>query len=491
MGVAWLFPAESGLLEFTDAEIQFLFPAPVTRRQLLIHRLMRSQVGLLFAAIVPSLIFPSGSAAARLKFAASIWIVLITMKVHFTGITLARASLGLRGADARRRQWGTLALVVTAIAIVGAAIARSFMSQPAPRFAEAVDRLGAVASAGLPRIVLWPFATLVRPLFAPWPGPYLLAVAGAVAVFAANVVWVLSSDAAFQEAAAQAEARRAAKKLRKLPAPRARATTWTLALSGRPETFFVWKSVIQIVRETNIVSVLRYGSPLFAIAIALSATFLRHSQGVAAALGVLAVAAGLAAVLLGPQIARTDLRQDLLHLELLKTWPLRPSAVIRGEMLWPITMLTLIVWAAIAIASVCWDAAFSPATLAWRVSAALAAVLLTPALLAAQFTIHNGAAVLFPAWVPLGTSRPRGIDAMGQRLIMFAAVLIGLVLMMAPGAIAGGLLWFVFQRFTGPVVLVPAAAVCTAIVLVEVLTATEALGPAFERLDLSGVERAE
>ena len=40
---AWLFPLDSGLLEFSEAEMQFLFPAPVSRRQLLIHRLLRSQ----------------------------------------------------------------------------------------------------------------------------------------------------------------------------------------------------------------------------------------------------------------------------------------------------------------------------------------------------------------------------------------------------------------------------------------------------------------
>jgi hypothetical protein len=121
----------------------------------------------------------------------------------------------------------------------------------------------------------------------------------------------------------------------------------------------------------------------------------------------------------------------------------------------------------------------------------VAAALLTPGLVSAQFMIHNAAAVMFPAWVPLGTSRPRGIDAMGQRLIMFAGVLFGLVLMMAPGVIVGGAIWFAFQRLTGPLVLIPAAAVCTAIVLVEILAVTEALGPVYERLDLSAVERAE
>jgi hypothetical protein len=63
--------------------------------------------------------------------------------------------------------------------------------------------------------------------------------------------------------------------------------------------------------------------------------------------------------------------------------------------------------------------------------------------------------------------------------------------MLLPGALVGGGIWFAFYRLLGMAVLIPATAVCTVIVLVEVLMATEALGPVYERLDLSGVERSE
>ena len=56
-GLAWIFPGTSSLLHFTEAETDFLFPAPVSRRQLLIHRMIRSQFGLLFAAMVPAFLF--------------------------------------------------------------------------------------------------------------------------------------------------------------------------------------------------------------------------------------------------------------------------------------------------------------------------------------------------------------------------------------------------------------------------------------------------
>src|SRR2546428_5312735 len=143
MAVAWVFPADSGLLEFTDPEIQFLFTAPVSRRELLLYRLMRSQLPLLFTALIAALVFPSSSPASRAKFALSIWVMLVTAKVHFTGITLARTSLSMRGADARRRQWGALALTLGAVGIVGAAVVRAFASQPTTDARELFDRLGA------------------------------------------------------------------------------------------------------------------------------------------------------------------------------------------------------------------------------------------------------------------------------------------------------------------------------------------------------------
>ena len=118
-------------------------------------------------------------------------------------------------------------------------------------------------------------------------------------------------------------------------------------------------------------------------------------------------------------------------------------------------------------------------------------MIVTPALVFAHYTIHQAAAVLFPAWIPLDNEM-RGFDSMAQRLILFAVVLLALVAMMGPGAIAGGITGFVLFRLAGsPLALVPAAAVCLVIVGIEVLLATEALGPAFERMDLLAVERAE
>ena len=118
-------------------------------------------------------------------------------------------------------------------------------------------------------------------------------------------------------------------------------------------------------------------------------------------------------------------------------------------------------------------------------------MILAPAIIFAQFTIHNTTALLFPAWVPLGMGRPRGVDAMGQRLFMLGATWLMLIVVVLPGALAGGIVWFAFRRVVGWWILIPAAIVFTSIVGVEVLMATEMLGPAYERLDLTSVERGD
>jgi hypothetical protein len=128
----------------------------------------------------------------------------------------------------------------------------------------------------------------------------------------------------------------------------------------------------------------------------------------------------------------------------------------------------------------------------WRIGGGAALAILAPAMVFSQLTIHNAVALVFPAWVPLGNQRPRGLDAMGQRLIMLGGTWLLLTISLLPGAIAGSIVWFALRSFLGAgAALVPAALVCAVIVAMEVLLATEAIGPAYERLDAMAVERAE
>jgi hypothetical protein len=487
--LSWILPLDSGLMDFSQAEVQFLFPAPVSRRSLLLHRMMRSQIGILFGSAIVAVAAPSFSGYARLRMSVAMWLLLSAGKIYSTGVSLARARLGSGDARARRVAWLPVAVLSAAFAVVGTALVRAFMAQPATSPVDALIRIGAVVSTGLPRIVLWPFVALTAPMFADWPGAYLLALLESALVVGACIAWVLKSDATFQDAVEEVVARKAQQPGRAAVTYRARGTGWALAPTGRAETAFAWKAAMQTLRVVDKRSLFRLAAVVFVISLA--SVSIGRARGLAAIVGVFAIAGAGFAVLMAPQILRVDLRQDLSHLELLKTWPVKASAVIRGEIAWPGALITVSAWVLIGLALFLSTANFSKVDLGWRLGLAGAAVLLAPALVFAQLTIHNGVALMFPAWVPVGNQRARGLDAMGQRLIMLGGTWLLLIVMTAPGAFAGAIVWFAFGTFLGPGALLPGAIVCAGVVAIEVLAATEALGPLYERLDVLAVERAE
>jgi len=276
------------------------------------------------------------------------------------------------------------------------------------------------------------------------------------------------------------------------PAYRRSRAGLTLAISGRTETVFAWKAATQTLRGVDRGNVFRLAA--IVVALAAAATSLGRAGGarVMAGAGAFALASAAFLILMAPQVLRVDMRDDLRHLEVLKTWPVRAAAIVRGQLLWPGAILTAGAWTALAIAEILAGASLlARVGLAWRLSAGAAVAILAPALVFAQLTIHNAAALLFPAWVPLGNQRPRGLDAMGQRLILLGATWLVLIVSIVPGAIGGAIVWLALTPVAGPAAVVPAALACAAAVAAEVLVATEALGPAYERLDLTAVERAE
>ena len=490
---SWLIPGSGRLFEFSGAEVQFLFPAPVPRRQLVIHRLLRSQVGLLFASIVPSLGFSlssSRSGAGAFRTTIGVWLLLITARVYFSAVTLARSQLTAADARVRRLARMPLILLLGALLIVGAALTRAFLGQPLWPPEELLGRLSAVAGTGWSGVVLWPCLALVRPLFATtWPEHCAASLATAACVVAVAIVWVLVSDQAFYDVTTDGLERQAAPSRQQSTVYRARKTEWTLAPSGRPEGAFVWKTLMQILRVIDRRVALRFVLILLTLSILVVSA--SRARGFAGVLGLFAAAGAVYSVLLAPQVLRLDLRQDLQHLELLKTWPVRASAVVRGEIMGPALFLSVAVWALIGLALFLSTAAFSSASAAWRVSIAAGATLLGPTLIFGQYTIHNAMALMFPAWIALGAQRPRGVDAMGQRLLTLGGTWLALILMMLPGALPAALIWFAFYRFVGAWVIVPSSAACALVIAIEILLMTEALGPAYERLDLLAVERPD
>lgn len=487
--VSWLMPFGSGLLEFTQAETEFLFPAPVARRHLLFYRLMRSQWAVFFGALIMSLAYPIATIPARIRGLIAVWLILMTAHVFFTGVTLSRPQIAGGTANSRRLARGMMMVLFTAAAVVLLSIGRHLWEEPILTLSDAYRVVSTVTTTGAAHLVLLPFIALVRPLFATGWLEFLKTIPGAILIYAAVIAWVLRADEAFGAMTEELTESQVNRPTRKGPTYQVRRVGWDLALTGRPETPFVWKGALQTFRIVDRRVLIRVAVMIAWLTMVVA--LFGRARGLAEAIGLLATFAAIFASVIGPQIFRVDLRQDLQHLEVLKTWPVRAAAVVRGEMLWPATVITVLTWVFGAVGIFLSAATFSTTTLSLRIAGGLAGMILAPALVIAQFTIHNTAALLFPAWVPLGMGRPRGVDAMGQRVFMLGATWLMLVFMVAPGAIVGGIIWFAFRRLVGWWILIPAASICSAIVGAEVLTATEALGAAYERLDLTSVERGD
>jgi hypothetical protein len=126
-----------------------------------------------------------------------------------------------------------------------------------------------------------------------------------------------------------------------------------------------------------------------------------------------------------------------------------------------------------------------------RVSYGLAALLIAPALILVQLLVQNAMAILFPAWVVVGATRSRGVDVMGQRLVMQAGIWLTLLLAVVPAALVAGVVAAGVYWATGVLPVVLAAAVGAAVIFSECLLATEALGRALDRADVGSIEPTE
>jgi ABC-2 type transport system permease protein len=491
----WVLPSRSKLLEFSQSEREFLFTAPVSKRQLLVHRIVRSQLASIIASLFVGVFAAPIAGVGRLRLAAGFWVLAVTINVYGAAVSLTRARFQSPVASVRRVAWVPIGLLLACVAAVGTAIVRHLLQQPAASMADVFVQISRVTSSGLPSVVLWPFIAIVRPPFSGSLTTFFPALAGALVVLGAVTAWMLSSDVTFDAVAGEGGDAQANVDQRAATSARATSIGWTLPLTGRAELAFFWKGVMETLRAVNVRS-WRLLVPIFGVTVGLvSASFgmagAQRMRGPSAFLTALGCMVAGVATLFGPQMLRLDLRSDFAHLDLLKSWPMRAADVIRGEMAWPVAAVSAVATFAILMAAAFSSAGMPDVPFVWRWSVAIAVVLAAPAMIAAQYAVHNAATILFPAWVQLGSQRTRGIDAMGQRLILLAAVLVSLVLFALPGAIGAGVIWLIFYRFIGAIVFVPMGVAFTAIVLIEVLAVTELLGPAYERIDVTSVERAE
>jgi hypothetical protein len=483
----WLLPSSQPAWRFAGAEVQFFYTAPVSRRTLLNYKLLRSQTGILFAVLIASLFGGAATAAAAGRWSLLIggWLLFATMFLHVQGVSLTKASIRAPTGRVPWRAWVPMGIMVALSGLLVGAVAVHVPALAAMRASDAIRAAVELGKNGVAGVALWPFKVVVAPLLAPSLAAFAKAAAIALGLFAVNYWWVLQSDATLEEAAVAAEKQQAAGTRRAL-APAVRAAPFALGVQGRPETAILWKNLILLGRYASARTLLRVLLPFVVLAIVAGAS----PKGIVVAPLVL-ILAGFA-TFMGPYVVRNDLRHDMPRLAVLKTWPIRGGTLLVGELLAPALVLSVVVWCALAVVlALSGSRSFLPLPLGSRVVLAIVAALVAPMLIAGQLIVQNAAVILFPGWIPTGGARPRGIEAMGQNILMFAGTLLALAVGVLPAAAVGAGVGFVLYQLVGWPGLLPAGCLVAAVLLLETGLALALLGRVLERTEPSQVEASE
>ncbi len=491
--LAWIIPHERAALTFTEAEVAFLFPAPVTRRTLIHFKLLRSQLGILFTTLLFTLFSRSYGGNAWIH-AAGWWLILSTLNLHFLGSSFARTLLLDRGISNWLRRLLVFGLAVAMAAAVWIWAKRTL---PAPGPADTanlntmLDYAQRVLTAGPALYLLYPFRLMVRPFLAPDAPAFFGVLAPALLLFLIHYLWVIYSDVAFEEASVEASQKlaariaavragnwRGAKKNQKAKRP-----WFKLAATGPSATALFWKNLIGV---GQVFSVRLWISIIIVVAVfGLMFAGKAQSQGLAIIVPFLiAIALGYS-LLLGPQLLRLDFRNDLPLADILKTFPLRGWQIAMGEVLAPVAVLAVFQWLLLLIGAGL--IFFLPVKReALFLAIAVGAAVLLPVLDLLLLLIPNAAVLLFPSWFQTGKDSPRGIEATGQRLVFALGQLLVLLLALLPAAAAFAGVFFLLNFAFGPAAAVPFASLLATIILaVEAGLGVMLLGKLFERFDVT------
>lgn len=492
--ISWFVPRQAALA-FSEAEIAFLFPAPVSRRMLIHYRILSSQFRLVFTAIIFTLVFRRGITATH---AVGWWVILATLNLHFTGSSFVTTRLFNRTLTPPPLR--NVILIVSAVVTVVLVTWGWFTIAPPTvedlrTGSSMVHYIGVQLDRGpLPWLLAIPRLTLA-PYFAGDAGKFLLAIGPALLVLALHYFWVLRSEVSFEEASiARAEKRAARVRAIQQGDWRNQGQTlkpqrppFNLASIGRPEIAFLWKNLLATSALFRPIALLVITLVVFAAGL-----WLGHRPDLHAARSVVA---GLGTaffsmlLLFGPQLARQDLRADLKNADILKAYPLRGWQIVLGQLLTPIFVLSSVTWIALlAVALIApgiggIDVLVPPHRSALLVGAAV----LVPPFVAMQLLVPNAAAVIFPAWMQTVSNRgEHGLDVMGQRIIFMVGQLVVTGLALVPAVIVGGVLYLLVNWIAGfGAALIVSVIALFAVLSAEVWTGIRLLGDRFEEFDLS------
>jgi ABC-2 type transport system permease protein len=503
MIAAWALPRDSGSLDFSEAEIAFLFPAPLRRRDLLLYKILRAQPQALFSAVMLTII------GTRQGYFIGTWAAFSVLSVYFTMVSQGRARLRLFHIGFLPRLGavtliigGLYALMLRQIHTLGAIKIPANYQQTVK--AGVSSRLALEAFFQKPAIA----AILFIPKFfasAALPGS-LATLAISILIVAALGVGFFYIAAAlnvsFEEASIGASQRRA-ERLQRVHNQRVGSFVtfrrvpplFKLGETGPVEVAIIWKNLIAVMRNSLTWVVILVMTMVIMFGMAFWSVLWTHEREMYIVFGGLLVFIAGFFPLLGPNIFANDLRLDMPRIEVLKSYPISGERLVAAEIAAPLAVISILemMFASsasllIALGAHALDEKANPwLRMAGTPQFIVTVLLLTIPVCAIQLLIRNAGPVLFPGWVLRSKDEPRGFVMTGQRLVALAGNIVILAVALIPAAIVfAPSLWLAYKFFSGNAAFVAVATMpAVAVLVAEFWLGVKALGAQFENLDVS------
>jgi len=496
----WIFTGSRASLQFSEAELAFLLPAPLTRRMLVRYKLIRAQLGTLLSALFFTLfsgrLARDGHAVFHLL---GWWLVLTTLNLHGIGASFTVQRLSERGLASWLRRVLATAVVLLIIGTVGLwlwTLPPPFTQMPDGQ--EAVVRalgewLQQAMTSGPGPWLLAPFRWLVQPWFAASVGEFVLAVLPVLGLIAAHYWWVERCDVSFEEASLEvarkradlvAAARSGKNPLTERPVKRTQ-PLFALAATGFAAVALTWKGLIQFRASRGALLV----AGAFVLAAAVGVRVWNLPEPLWNVLWTItAMGAGML-LLFGGAITSTVFRRDLGMLDVLKGYPLPGWQIVLGELLGPAlwvaawqALLGLLLFLCVPAGERVFPVAPPMLFVGW-----LSLLPALPLINVMNAAIPSAATLLFPAWAKPGRDIEQpGFEAMGQRLLLGIGQVAVMAVTWLPAVALTGGVFLLANWLTGPWFALPAAGLTAAVVFGAVaFGGVRLLGMLFDRFDAS------
>jgi hypothetical protein len=469
LALPWLLPWGRLGLPFREAELTLLLQAPLSRRQVIHYGLLKSSLGVVISALLVTLLLGAGGPLDRVRAFLGALMLFFFWDLN----SKWRALFLLRQ---REVSWVT-ALVRRAGVTLGIGALLVSLGASAMRLAQVafeqlrgagepeavVERLAAVPWPPLLSALTAPARWLARPALAQGWGTFAVAALPALALIAVQRELVLRCPARFEESAlAQARSRDTWRsRNRRSPGPSSwgrRLRTFPLPAAGEPAVAVLWKNVMRVSRVPLVHAAAVVVALLVLLAVVPALLGLDEViYGITIVLGLISSAA---IPMLGGTSWKNDLRSELAHIELVRTWPVPARRFVTAQVASPALLAFLTSCACLGLAlSGFLGSRFRAALLdvpsridpggptvpllgSGSGTALLVLLGVLPLLAGATFVssaMQNLMVLVAPAWMAQGPDANRGVAAFGQRLVVAMGVFLGFALALVPSAVLVGL----------------------------------------------------